>query len=320
MRKLLLALVLSLPIIFAVTAAAQSPTVQLSPVRSDLKALPGQEVSATITLRNPTNKQIAVQIIPKDFEASDKLDGDPKILDQNNSPYGISNWLADANVDRRLNVPANQNVTYSAVFRVPASAVERTYYGIVTFRTDNGTDQPATSVGSLVFITVGNPKTALEATELSHGESDDAAKRYGVFTAVIKNGGEGLSRPEISLKITDETGAVTETLKPDEAGSILPVSSRRFSFTPTQELSGRKLTATLSASDDQGSTADKSIQLNLSGPETVAEAETLPINSAGKLPLIGLAALLALLAGVTALYLRKRRLSRRKHGIKGSKY
>lgn len=320
MRKLLLAITLS-PLLLIVTAAAQSPTVQLSPVRSDLKALPGQEVTAAITLRNPTNRPITVQVIPKDFEASGNLDGEPRVLEQNDSPYGISNWLADANVDRRLNVPANQNSTYNAVFRVPASAVERTYYGIITFRTDDGTDQPAVSVGSIVFITVGNPKTALRATELTYGASDDATKRYGVFTAVITNDGEGLSGPELSLKITDGSGAAVEIIKPDEAGSILPKTARRFTFTPTKELTGRQLTATLTASDAQGSTADKSIQLNADASDTVTEAETLPLYSeTGKPMLAGLAALLALLAGVTALYLRKRRLSRRKHGIKGSKY
>lgn len=260
MRKLL-ALV-ALLVLFIPSGVVKGHTnLQISPVRNMFTAQPGSTVRVPISLKNPDNQPVTVTVIPRDFEASPNLDGQPKIIDNNASPYSISNWLADANLDKKLTIPANQTISYEAVFRVPVAAGEKTYFGMVTFQVEEDHETEA-SLGSLVFITVGNPKTSLNISNLEFGESQDASKRHGVFTTTVNNTSDGLVTPKLKLNITDDAGNTVVELDQDGEGSVLPMSTRKYTFTPTAELPNKRLTATVTAVDQNGNTADKTIQLD----------------------------------------------------------
>ncbi|MBA3758444.1 hypothetical protein H0X10_02320 [Candidatus Saccharibacteria bacterium] len=261
MRKIL-AIGAGLLLLSPVVVNAQTDnSLRISPVKSEFTAQPGSTVRANILLQNPTNKPLQAQVSAKDFEAGPERNGEPKILDGGNPKFGLSNWLADANLSKVLTVPANQTIEYEAVFRVPAAAQERTYFGTVLF-TDNSQTEQSQSVGSLVFITVGQPETELAIDDLKFGESDDATKKYGLFTANVANQSDGLSNPKLRLKITNDEGKIIVELNQDSDGSVLPSSSRNYTFTPPAKLPNEPLTVTVSAVDQNGTTADKSIQLN----------------------------------------------------------
>lgn len=259
-RALLLFLIL---ITVPSTVAAQENTLRVSPIRSTHSAQPGSVVRATITLENTSNKPITVSVLPKDFEASKELDGQLSIIQNGSSVYGISNWFAEANLDKKLTIPANQKVDYEAVFRVPFGVSPKTYFGMVTFNQAAGS-----SVNSPVFITVGNPETKLSFESLEFGNSQDATKPHGIFTAIIKNTSDGLSSPVFVLRITDEQGKVVSEQTQGSAGSILPNTSRKYIFAPQSKLPNKLLTVTLSSTDQNGTTADKSIQLDRTTPNS----------------------------------------------------
>lgn len=284
MKKTIILLLLLL--ILPSKAAAQSNQLQVSPVRSDYNARPGDTVRVPISIKNPTNKVITVTVIPRDFEASPNLDGEPRIL-ESRSAYGISNWLTDANLDKKLNILGDQTITYTAVFRVPNSTTDRTYFGLITFRVEDSAI--STSIGSIVFITVGNPSTTITVSDLKFAPSDEASKPHGVFTTTIHNPSEGLMIPNLSLRITDSSGKEIAQLTQDSDGSVLPKSSRNFTFTPKTKLPEDHLTATLAAADQNNNTADKSIQLDRSPAPvqqaTAAEAAT-PKQSGALIPLL----------------------------------
>lgn len=237
---------------------AQENTIRISPVKSTHLAQPGSTVRTLITLQNPTNKLITVTVIPRDFEANDSLDGQPRLLlDSTNTKYGLSNWLADVNLDKKITIPANQIIEYEAVFRVPFGLTPRTYFGSVTFKPETGN-----ILGSLVFITVGNPETTLHLDSLEFGESEDATKPYGIFTSILNNSSDGLSTPQFKLKITNQQGGTVMEVTQDSEGSVLPGSRRRYTFTPSSELPDEQLTATLTATDQTGTTAGTTLQLD----------------------------------------------------------
>lgn len=251
-------------------ALAQGYRLTIAPAATELNAQPGTTATAVMTLQNTSNRSITVAVSPRDFSASEKMNGEPDFtaLGHSNQKYGISRWFSESNIRRTLTVPGNQTYSYEARFRVPQNTPERTYFGGVLFSTEDE-DGATASIGGLVFITVGNPESKLEIPELTFGRSSDASKRHGVFTAVIQNSGEGLSRPFLRLKVTDESGATVTELEADGTGTILPESAREFTFTPTSELPKKNMTATLSAVDQLGKTADTSLQLDLT--ETPAE-------------------------------------------------
>jgi len=286
---------------------AQSFPILLSPSKQELTAQPGSVAEAAITLQNNTNTLQTVSVSARDFEAGPEMSGEPRMLESPNQTYGISNWFTDSNLDKKLTVPGRQKITYTAKFRVPSNAAARTYFGAVIFSGTTSEGQQA-SVGSLVFITVGNPATELSVPDMTFGESDDAAKKHGEFSVVVNNAGQGLSKPTLRLKITGTSGRTIVELEPESSGSILPDSSRVFTFVPSSELPNEDMTATVSVVDQQGNTADKSIQLAHDLPEASAAAEKTPEKSAPIVPILigGLILLLGIIAGSTLWITRRK--------------
>lgn len=253
---------------------AQSGGLQLSPTKSSVTAEPGKTVTIPITLQNSTNKPLTARVSALDFTASDALNGEPRLLDTPNQKYGIANWLKDSNIQRTLTIPAKQTVEYLASFNVPVASQPRTYFGSVIFTYTPEDSQQAVSLGSLVFITVGNPAVRLSVDTLSHRESETAAEPFGVIDATLTNSSEGLASPTFRLKITGDGGRLIEEIVHESAGSILPESSRRYSFAPTKKLPAEHLTFTLSATDQHGNTVDKSFQHDLSPEANVSKNDS----------------------------------------------
>lgn len=287
---------------------AQSFPILLSPSKQELTAQPGSVAEAAITLQNNTNTLQTVSVSARDFEAGPEMSGEPRILDSPNQTYGISNWFADSNLDKKLTVPGGQKITYTAKFRVPVSAAARTYFGAVIF-SGTASDSQQVSVGSLVFITVGNPATELSVPDVTFGESNDAARKHGEFSVAVRNSGHGLSKPALKLKITAGSGRTIVELEPESSGSILPNSSRVFIFVPSSELPNEDMTATVSVVDQRGNTADKSIQLAHDLPEASESAEKTPEKSSLALPILigGLILLLGIIAGSTLWITRRKK-------------
>lgn len=299
MKKCLITFVLLL-FVSTPQATAQSPPILLSPAKQELTAQPGSVAEAAITLHNNSNTLQTVSVTARDFEASTEMSGEPQILETANKTYGISNWFTDSNIDKKLTVPGGKKVTYSAKFRVPADATARTYFGAVMF-SNTSTDGQHASVGSLVFITVGNPATQLSVQELTFDESNDAARQHGEFRVVVSNAGPGLSKPFLKLRVTDNSDGTIVELEPEASGSILPDSSRVFTFIPSSELPNEDMTATVSVVDQQGTVADKSIQLAHDTKDTPAVNAITPEKPNPTLPIIIGAGMTLLLLGASTM-------------------
>lgn len=245
------------------TIAHENISLRISPASQYISTQPGSSASSTMSLTNTTNKPQQVTVSVKDFEPDKENPSRPHLMDTANPKYGIANWFADANLSKSLTIPANQTIEYKAVFNVPASASEKTYFGAIVF---SGTDEhnAPQDTDSLIFLTVGAPKTTFTITDMELRESGDATKPYGVLAATINNQSDGIIQPVFTLKITDSKGKNIVSTQQEERGDVLPSSSREFLFSIPNELSAEALTATLSAVDQNGVATDKSIQIDLS--------------------------------------------------------
>lgn len=303
MKSILLSFLMLL-VIYPSAVRAQTNSFNVSPAEHLLTAQPGTTAPAVISLQNKTNKPVTVSVAAIDFEPGPFGGDKPNFLPLGNPKYGIANWFADSNLSKNLTIPANQTISYKADFRVPYSAAERTYYGAVIFTSADGQHLQE----ALVYITVGSPATALVIKDISFGESQNALHRYGLFSVTLANVSEGLSAPNLSLKISGAQGSQVSVLQPTETNRILPESERLYTFAPTNELPEELLTVTVSAVDQNGQTADKSIQLDRS-VQTVQNT-TGPNTKTKKAPwFIAFISTLAILVGIAAVQLYRHRKS-----------
>lgn len=290
--------------------ATTSTGLKISPLKTIFSAKPGDSVRGTISVQNVGSASVNAAVEINDFTASDDLSGAPKLLiGSNNAKYGLQSWLTSP---KTLQIPAGKTVEYAAVFAVPKSAATRTYFAAVRF-TDSAastTEGKTPSVASLVFISVNSPVATVAISTLDFTKLA-SEKPNGVFNAQLKNSGEGLYQGKLSLVIADSSGKTVQELEPDAAGSILPETSRKFSFTPKTALPPAKLTASLRATADSGSKeVAKDITIDLSPPPAVAAANQKPAapkDKASVLPVVGLG-IIGFLAvgGITWAALRKR--------------
>lgn len=295
-----LSLILLILATFITPNVSAQSSLRISPTATKLTAQPGSTQRVIISLQNPTNKPVTVKVFPRDFESSPEQNGEPQLLASNTSPYSLANWHSDSNLNKQVTVPANQTIDYEAVFRVPFGLSPKTYFGSVSFMQESNI-----LVSHPVFITVGNPETKFIIEELTYSESDDATKPNGVFSAVITNISDALITPTFILKITDESGTVNSTIEAKDEGLVLPASKRRYTFTPTDKLALTYLTATLTATDQNGITSDKSLQIDRKPVESAqTKQEQINPNDFAWIPIVTVVCGLAV---ISALYFRLRK-------------
>lgn len=146
-----------------------------APFTIDVAAMPGETITVPVTLRNASNKANKLSIEIHDF-IGQKNTKEP--LFTPNPSFSIKDWFRDSNLQPTITVPAGRSITYDATFFVPYDAQELTYFGGLFFINSN--DDQATSVATLVHITIGNPSAAVTIKEptISTTESFGADRFY----------------------------------------------------------------------------------------------------------------------------------------------
>ena len=280
--------------------------IAVSPVKTNLKAEPGERLSVDIDVGNNTDASLNLSVVANDFTSTPEAGGEPQILiDKKNEKFGLSGWFTSS---PSLSVAAGQRKTYMATFSIPRDAADRTYYGIVRFQSSNAGTQTETtaSVGSIIFIDVGNPTSQAEIAGITYDETA-AGSLNGLFTVPVENKGTKLASGSINLTVQNQGGTVVETLEPETSGSVLPESTRNFTFKPTKQLPSEKLSVKATWTDESGQQVSKETTIDRTPTEPVAttdkneeESSLLPILAAA-----GAGLLLLVLAVV--LMIKKRR-------------
>lgn len=207
-------------------------SVEVSPLRVELKLNPGATHTQAVTLKNDSKQPARVRARVDDWYLS--KDGTPQFKAADaTDPYSAAAWL-------RLNPPeqlvaAGATAVVRFTTTVPAGTKEGGYRCAVMFEFDPPDADPASRgrdvmfrgrVATLLYATVGNPKPAVELTDLQIRAPRGQAPS---IVATLKNSGRVHVRTNGSVVISDASGRIVRQ-GPLPNVPVLPESERDVSI------------------------------------------------------------------------------------------
>ncbi len=267
-------------------AASLMPTVavadggqafSIAPPLLNLKADPGQTVTAVIQLTNVSNGPMVMTAQANDFAAKDE-NGDPNIILNTSAavPYSLRAWVQ---LPSQFTLAAKQTKTLSIPIVVPANGEPGGHYGVIRFTgaapgaSGSGVSLSA-SIGSLILLQVsGNIQERASLADFYSATPQFAPKSFfqngpiGFVTRVSDDGNVHL-RPTGSITIKNMIGKRVALLRvngdpsdiQNQPKNVLPSSIRKFQVTFSKKWLFGRYTAHLDLTYGQSSrhlTADK---------------------------------------------------------------
>lgn len=215
---------------------------RISPVRTEYNIDKGKSVTLTVTIENLTDAPTTATPIINDFVASDKEDGEPLLILDNNTAAPRNSFKSLVKLPAAVQLGARQKKDVPFTIAVPANAGSGGYYGAIRFL-PSGTGPGdsnvglTASVGSIVLVTVpGSLTQKLALVSLGAGIKDvprsfiTSGNNLTVITR-LKNTGDIHVKPFGKVLVKDMFG---KTIKEFEFNSkeprdnVLPDSTRKF--------------------------------------------------------------------------------------------
>lgn len=250
--KLLLPIlaVLAVAGMFAVRPAGAQEIGQafsISPPLLDLKANPGQTVTAKIKLTNVSASDLVIKTQLNDFAAKNES-GEPNIIfDDSNSGHSLKQWIKSPDP---FSLGSKQTKTIEVPITVPANAEPGGHYAVIRFtgsapEAEKSGVALSASIGSLVLLQVsGDIKQSASLLEFFSADSNGKQLAFFengpiMFSARVKNDGNVHLKPTGTIEIYNGLGQKIDTLRlngdpqntQDSPKSVLPNSIRRFDQT-----------------------------------------------------------------------------------------
>jgi P pilus assembly chaperone PapD len=212
-------------------AAFAQTSVEVSPLRVELKAAPGGTTTQAVTVNNSGQEAIRVRATISDWHLS--RDGSPQFVEATDPKYSASSWLRVAPPE--VVIDAGKEATVRFTLTVPADAPPAGYRtGILfEFGPANGSPVPKgrevavrSRIATLIYANVGEPPVVVELTDL---QTRVAPGQPPQIVAVLKNSGNRSVRTRGTLTLYDKAGAVvSQTVVPDVP--LLPQSEREVTM------------------------------------------------------------------------------------------
>lgn len=230
-------------------------------VRHETSIDKGKSETVTIPVENPTEETIIARPVVNDFVSSDKEDGEPRLILDDNAPAPKNSFkkLVAPLDDVQLGPREKKDVTVT--INVPADAGSGGYYGAVRMvpvaAPGAGNVGLTASVGTIFLVRVpGNLKERLDLVQLSAAqktgqEGENAYKAKSFFTSGdvavltrLKNSGDIHLQPFGKVRIKNSFGKIVHEYEFNNStaqevnarSNILPDSTRRF----TDDIGGKK--------------------------------------------------------------------------------
>jgi P pilus assembly chaperone PapD len=213
-------------LLLAAPAAAQV-SVEVSPLRVELKAAPGATTTQAITVTNTGKDAVRLRSTLSDWHLS--RDGAPQFVPAADGRYSATAWVRVAPPE--IVVPAGTDVVVRFTLAVPADASPAGYRtGILfDFAPADGPAVPKarevqvrSRIATLIYANVGEPPAAVELTDLQPRVTPGQPAQ---IVAVLKNTSRRTVRTRGTLTLFDKAGAaVSQTVVPDVP--VLPESER----------------------------------------------------------------------------------------------
>lgn len=218
-------------VLLLATPALAQISVEISPLRVELQAAPGNTTTQAITVSNMGAAAIRVRGTVTDWDLS--RDGAPQFEGAvAGGPYSATSWVRIAPPEQIIEPGKNATVRFSLT--VPAGIEPGGYRTGILFDFAPGTGDPLARarevafkgrMATLLYVNIGQPPLAAELTDLS-------TRATGGITQVIatlKNTSRRSVRTKGTLVVYDKEGkTVRELLVPDVP--LLPDSEREVAI------------------------------------------------------------------------------------------
>jgi hypothetical protein len=212
--------------------AAAQVSVEVSPLRVELKAQPGSSTTQAITVSNTGNDPVRVRARISDWYLSH--DGAPQFADATDTTYSASAWTRIAPPEQVIDAGKEAIVRFSLA--VPADASPAGYRTGILFEFGPASGDPVgrgrevivrSRIATLVYVNVGEPPVSVELSDLRIRQ---IANQPTQIVAILKNGGRRTVRTRGTLTLYDRSGAaVAQAIVPDVP--VLPESEREVAIT-----------------------------------------------------------------------------------------
>ena len=214
----------------------------LSPMRLELKMLPGQEHSSTLRLSSDSLQKVRVRAEPLDFWIDPNQTPQFESRLSSEADFSCRDWLTINPVETEVATGDQVNVRYTV--RVPAKAASpRGYHCAIGFRTlptDDEADingiKTAVQVVSALYVIAGNPAIEGEFKEIRLLHDTQGDKTRWVGEVVVENRSLTHFRPVGELSVLDADGKVLES-QPITPLPALPKREQHYLVPFTRELS-----------------------------------------------------------------------------------
>lgn len=213
---------------------------RISPVRSEYTIEKGASQNLEMTVENPTGGTVTARGVVNNFIASEKEDGEPRLILDDNAPQPKNNFRNLVASIPELTLKPREKKDIVITIAVPADAEPGGYYGAIRFVPADGQGDGnvalTASVGSIVLVRVpGNLTEKLDLLDLGASQN---GKLKGFMTggnlavaARLKNTGNIHVQPFGKIQIKDMFGKIIKEYEinaTEPRANILPDSVRKF--------------------------------------------------------------------------------------------
>ena len=221
----------------AVADAQDLFSVEVTPLRVELKLVPGAAHTQAVMLKNESKKGLRIRARVDDWFLS--KDGTPqfKTVDPAD-PYSAASWVRLNPPEQLVGPGATAVVRFTT--NVPKETTEGGYRCAVMFEFDPLDADPGAKgrdvmfrgrVATLLYATVGTPIAAVELTDL---QVRTLASRPADVVATLKNTSRTHVRTKGTLVISDGDGRIVRQVQVPNV-PVLPASERDVSIPTAQE-------------------------------------------------------------------------------------
>ena len=214
----------------AIPAGAQS-SVEVSPLRVELKTAPGGMTTQAVTLSNTGKGTVRVRATISDWHLS--IDGSPQFVEASDPRYSASGWMRIAPPEQVIDPGKDATVRFTVT--IPAGAEPAGYRSSILFEFGPASGDPVvrarevlvkSRIGTLIYVNVGEPAAAVELSDLRTRTVPD---RPTQVIATLKNTSRRTVRTRGTLTLYDKSGAaVSQSIVPDVP--VLPESEREVAI------------------------------------------------------------------------------------------
>lgn len=171
-------------------------SIELTPPNARYRAQPGDQISGTLTVRNPGSTAVGLSVFPSDFVLMPN--GAIRPLPAGSLPTSLTSWLTVNATHADVEGKGSQDITYSV--HVPNGVKPGTYWAAILLQTDTPRSQQSNSdtsvgvqyVGQLayvIFVDVGAMAPAGKITDIAVKAKDSSGGNSPVAHVAFQNTG-----------------------------------------------------------------------------------------------------------------------------------